>query len=238
MKIDDYLLDHADVDWPTVLGSWHWLLPETLTVWLVNRFGDIFAALDDSTIHMIDVGGGTFERVADSRGHFCDLLDADDNASDWLMIPLIDDLVAAGKSLRKGYCYGYLQNPVLGGDYTVDNTIVIPIPEHYGLNAEIHQQSKTYRMARRSRSNSLTTNSASFAAQHGVYAEALRAHLLSLSTRACLGTILVVQASLAGRCRKNLPLCERDKCAATPCTARINATSHVSHVARRSNSRP
>ena len=142
VKIDDYLLDHTDVDWPTVLAPWHWLLPDSLTVWLVNRFGDVFAASDDNSIHMLDVGGGTFERVADSRDHFCDLLDADDNASAWLMIPLIDDLVAADKSLRTGYCYGYLRNPVLGGDYTVDNAIVTPIPEHYGLNAEIHQQIK------------------------------------------------------------------------------------------------
>ncbi|MDH3582869.1 MAG: DUF1851 domain-containing protein [Phycisphaerae bacterium] len=142
MKIDNYLLDHADVDWPIVLAPWHWLLPEKLTVWLVNRFGDVFAALDDNSIHMLDVGGGTFERVSDSRDHFRDLMDIDDNSSDWFMIPLIDDLVAAGKTLRPGYCYGYLRNPVLGGEYSVDNTVVIPVTEHYGLNAEIHEQIK------------------------------------------------------------------------------------------------
>ena len=91
---------------------------------------------------MLDVGGGTFERVADSRDDFCNQLDADDNANQWLMIPLIDKLIAAEKRLRTGYCYGYLQPPVLGGDYTVDNTIVIPIVEHYGLNASIHAQIK------------------------------------------------------------------------------------------------
>jgi len=69
-------------------------------------------------------------------------MDIDDNSSDWFMIPLIDDLVAAGKTLRPGYCYGYLRNPVLGGEYSVDNTVVIPVTEHYGLNAEIHEQIK------------------------------------------------------------------------------------------------
>jgi hypothetical protein len=140
MKIDDYLLDPTDVDWTTVLTPWHWLLPETLTVWLVNCFGDVFAELDDNSIHIFDVGGGTFERVADSRDHFCDLLDADGNASEWLMIPLVDDLVAADKTLRTGYCYSYLQNPLLGGDYTVENTILLPLIEHYRLNAAIQQQ--------------------------------------------------------------------------------------------------
>lgn len=142
MKLDDYLLDHADVDWPTLLSPWHWLLPDTVTVWMVNRFGDVFAALGDNTIHMLDVGGGTFERVADSRDHFAELLDTDDNANDWLMIPLINDLVSNGKLLRPGYCYGYLRNPVLGGDYTLENTVVIPIAEHFGLNAEFHQHIK------------------------------------------------------------------------------------------------
>ena len=142
MEISDYLLDVTDVDWSTTLRPWLFLVPEKMTVWLVNRFGDIFAALDDGSIHMLDVGGGTFERVADSRDDFCTLLDMDDNANQWLMIPLIDKLFAAGTRLTNGYCYGYLQSPLLGGDYTVENTIVIPITEHYGLSASIHTQIK------------------------------------------------------------------------------------------------
>ena len=142
MNIDDYLLDHSDVDWGSVLEPWDWLLPPEFTVWLVNRFGDLFVVLDDDSVHMLDVGGGTFEQVASSRDSFCDLLAIDDNANQWLMIPLIDKLVASGKILGPGSCYGYLQSPVLGGDYTIENTIVIPIHEQYGLNATIHEQIK------------------------------------------------------------------------------------------------
>lgn len=142
MTIDSYVLDHADVDWPTVLAPWDWLLPDAFTVWFVNRFGDVFATIDDGSILMLDVGGGTLERVADSRDEFCDQVEIPENASDWFMIPLIDALVAAGKTLKPGYCYGYGQNPVLGGDYTVANTTVIPIHEHFGLNADIHKQIK------------------------------------------------------------------------------------------------
>ena len=113
-----------------------------MTIWFVNRFGDIFAALDDGSIHMLDVGGGTFKPIANSRDDFSIMLNEDSYANQWLMIPLIDSLVDAGKQLRHGYCYGYLQSPVLGGDYTVENTTVIPISEHYGLNASIHTQIK------------------------------------------------------------------------------------------------
>jgi len=142
MSLDDYLLDQSGVDWPSVLAPWHWLLPAELTVWLANRFGDLCTVLADGTVHMLDVGDGTFEQVAVSRESFCDLLDRSENANPWLMIPLIDKLVAAEKCLRPGYCYGYLQSPVLGGDYTVQNTVVIPIHEHYSLNAELHEQIK------------------------------------------------------------------------------------------------
>jgi hypothetical protein len=140
LDINDYLLDVTEVDWSSALRPWRFLVPAEMTIWLVNRFGDIFAALDDGSIHMLDVGAGTFDRVSVSRDEFCNLLDMDDNANQWLMIPLIQKLVAADKRLRPGYCYGYLQPPVLGGDYTVDNTIVIPIAEHYGLNASIQTQ--------------------------------------------------------------------------------------------------
>ncbi len=142
MNVYDYLLEHSEVDWAAVLAPWRFLLPSNLTVWLVNRFGDLFIVLDDHSVRMLDVGGGTLERVADSRDHFYDLLDLDDNANQWLMIPLVDKLVGAGKCLKPGYCYGYLISPVLGGDYTVANTTVIPIHEHYGLNASLHEQIK------------------------------------------------------------------------------------------------
>ena len=142
LDINDYLLDVSDFDWSPALTPWRFIVPAELTIWLVNRFGDIFAALDDHSIHMLDVGCGTFDMVADSRDDFCRQLDAGDNANQWLMIPLIDKLVAAERRLRSGCCYGYRKPPVLGGDYTVDNTVVIPIAEHYGLNASIHKQIK------------------------------------------------------------------------------------------------
>lgn len=142
MNVRDYLIDHSGVDWPRVLSPWHWLLPETLTVWLMNRFGDLVLVFDNGTVHFFDVGGGTVEQIAASREESYGLIEYDDNANHWLMIPLIDRLVAAGKTLKPGYCYGYGLSPVLGGDYTVENTIILPIEEHYAVNASIHEQIK------------------------------------------------------------------------------------------------
>lgn len=142
MKLDDYIIDYRGIDWASVLRDWSWLLPTTFTVWIMNRFGDLFVVLDDGTVHMFDVGDGTLKQVAESRDDFANKLDEDDNAYRWLMIPLIDRLVANGVILREGQCYSYKQLPVLGGDYTVENTFVLPISEHYSVNASIHSQIK------------------------------------------------------------------------------------------------
>jgi hypothetical protein len=59
------------------------------------------------------------------------------------MIPLVDKVVAAGLRLGPGLCYGYKLSPVLGGAYSVENTAVLPISEHYAFNADLHEQLRT-----------------------------------------------------------------------------------------------
>jgi hypothetical protein len=142
MSIHDYLIDHRGLDWPSLFAEWTWLVPKQFTVWLMNRFGDLFLVFDDGSVHMLDVGGGSLEQVANTRDDFQAKVDEDENANVWFMIPLVDQLLAAGMTLKKGECYSYKQPPVLGGDYTVENTCVLPIAEHYGAYGSIQNQIK------------------------------------------------------------------------------------------------
>ena len=142
MNLHDYIIDHAAVDWRHVLSSWAWLLPRELTVWMVNRFGDLFVVQDDGAVYLLDSGAGTLERIADSRDHFCRLLDEGDNAKNWLMIPLVDRLVAAGRPLSKGQCYSYALLPVLGGGYTPENTKAVDLATHFKVLGPIHEKLK------------------------------------------------------------------------------------------------
>ncbi len=142
MTIHDYLVDHSDFDWSRLLSPWARLLPPEFVVWLMNRFGDLFLVFPDGTVHMLDVGAGTVEKVADSREDFRARIDEGDNANQWLMIPLIDRLAETGVRLRPGHCYGYKVPPVLGGAYTVENTAVLPVAEHYSFHADLHEQLK------------------------------------------------------------------------------------------------
>jgi len=142
VSIHDYLIDHSRFDWPSLLADWAWLLPRELTAWLVNRFGDLFAVLGDGSVWRLNIEGGTFERLAESRQEFGELLGQENNANDWLMIPLVDDCVAAGLALEPERCYSFKIPPVLGADYVVENVGVVPIHELYGAYASIHQQIK------------------------------------------------------------------------------------------------
>ena len=80
--------------------------------------------------------------MADNRDHFSELLDVDNNANVWLMIPLIDECVAAGMTLAAHQCYGFKIPPVLGGKYQIDNVEPTDLAVHYGLLADIYRQTK------------------------------------------------------------------------------------------------
>jgi len=139
MDLKDYLIDQAGKDWSRLLAGCD-ALPPSFTLWLVNRFGDLFIALEDGSIHMLDVGVGTLKRLAESRDHFCDLLDEDDNANNWLMIPLVDQCVASGMHLAPDQCYNLKMPPLLGGKYSLDNIAPIDLAELYAFRADIFRQ--------------------------------------------------------------------------------------------------
>jgi hypothetical protein len=143
MWVQDYLIDHQGFDWPVILADWAWLLPrDEFVIWLMNRYGDLFLVYDDGAVHMLDVGNGSLEKLAASRDAFRDRIAEGDNANDWLMIPLVDSLVKAGKVLEEGRCYSFIIPPALGGEYTVGNTATLNVAEHYGVYASIHHQIK------------------------------------------------------------------------------------------------
>jgi hypothetical protein len=140
MSVHDYLIDHNDLDWAQLLSNWEWLLPAEFSVWLMNRYGDLFLILPVGSVQMLDIGAGSLTKMAESRDEFCRKIDEHDNADDWLMIPLVDRLVEADVLLQPGQCYSLLIPPVLGGDYTIENTVALPIPEHFGVYGSYHEQ--------------------------------------------------------------------------------------------------
>jgi hypothetical protein len=140
IAVADYLIEQSGIDWSKALATWSWLLPPRFTLWLVNRFADLFLVLPDGTVHMLDVGVGTLTRLADSRDDFAAKIDEDDNADLWFMIPLVDQMVAAGVVLQPAQCYGFKKPPVLGGDYRVENAGPLLLWDYLASYGSIHEQ--------------------------------------------------------------------------------------------------
>ena len=116
------------------------MLPPEFRVWLLTRTGDLFMTVSDGSICLLDVGAGKLKQVAKSRDEFCTKIDEPGVAEDWLMIPIVDQLVASGVVLGSGQCYSFRQLPVLGGTYTAENRMAFPIREHFGGWGSVQRQ--------------------------------------------------------------------------------------------------
>jgi len=138
--ITDYFLDSEGIDWNRSLATWRWLLPAKFTVWLANPFAELFLVVPDGSVHMLEVNGGILRKVAESRDDFCTKIDDGNNANEWLMIPLVDRMIAAGFTLQPGQCYGFKISPVLGGEYDVENCAPIQVWDYLGANGAFHEK--------------------------------------------------------------------------------------------------
>ena len=142
MDTNDYLIDHSGFDWKTLLGSWEWLLEDEMEVapWLVSRFGDLFFVDELGIVNWLNISDGELSEVASSEAEFLELLDAEDNASDWFLMGMVDELSEAGKALLPGQCYGFKSLPVLGGDFESNNVDVLQISDYWAFCGHIHAQ--------------------------------------------------------------------------------------------------
>ena len=145
MNLSDYLLDQQDQEWAGILADWAWLLPSDLTVWMVNRFGDIIFVPDDGTVHFLDIGAGFVRQLPGSREEVFTQAVAGGHAGNSLVVSLTDNCVASGLTLGPGQCYTFKVAPVFGGKYGPDNVEVGDLAVTYRLLAQIHRQIKGLR---------------------------------------------------------------------------------------------
>jgi hypothetical protein len=144
MNINDYLISQPGKDWARLLKYWTPPLPTRFTLWLVNRLGDVFVILESNAVLRLDVGTGSCDEIARNREHFAQLVDAGDNADQWLRIRLVDACRRAGMNLGPYECYGFKIPPTLGGQYEVSNLTPTNLAVHYSYQAYICKQTDVY----------------------------------------------------------------------------------------------
>ncbi|HOF09217.1 MAG TPA: DUF1851 domain-containing protein [Opitutaceae bacterium] len=139
--VRDYLIDQTGLDFQRMFENWSWRLSGSFTVWLITRFGDLFITQDDGGVWWLRLDDGSYTRVAASKEEFLSQID-DGAANDRLMIPLVDRLVAAGKALKEKECYAFVQLPILGGDYVVENVVVRDLAFQYAALGPVFEKIK------------------------------------------------------------------------------------------------
>ncbi|MBN8733567.1 MAG: DUF1851 domain-containing protein [Acidobacteria bacterium] len=142
LNFHDYIIDSDGTNWADLLAGWMDLLPPSVTVWFVNRFGDVFLVMEDGSVHLLDVGYGRIERLADSRDDLANQIDVGDNAEGWLLVPLAAQCLAAELIHSPDQCFGFKVSPILGGEYAVDNIVPTDLSVHYSFLADIYAQTK------------------------------------------------------------------------------------------------
>lgn len=140
-SVRDYLIDQTGLDFQRMFEHWGWCLSGSFTVWLITRFGDLFITRDDGSIWWLRLDDGSYKQIAVSKEEFLSQID-DGTANDRLMIPLVDRLVAAGKVIKEKECYAFVQLPILGGDYVVENVVVRDLAFQFAALGPIFEKLK------------------------------------------------------------------------------------------------
>lgn len=117
--------------------SWSWLLREPFVPVLFSSLGDVFFRFESSeAVFWLNAGTGEIHRVAESVGHFRELLDTD-IADEWFMPGLVAQLHGAGKVPIAGHCYTYVTLPVFAeGKYEVANLNPVPASDHFAWTGQ------------------------------------------------------------------------------------------------------
>lgn len=120
---------------------WSWLVADTFQPFMASASGDVFLEAPDLSIHWLDTGQGKIELIANCQEEFLSKLRSD-NGVEWLLSPVIDELLAAGVSLEPDQCFAYKVLPILGGTYTPNNMVPMKASEWYGFSGHVHRQIK------------------------------------------------------------------------------------------------
>ncbi|GAA4437308.1 hypothetical protein GCM10023091_16320 [Ravibacter arvi] len=126
-----------------LMMEWTWLIGEDKRLVLVSVIGDVFVTDKHEKIFWLDTGVGKLEQVAESRHDFFEKLEDHDQVGDWLMMDLVDELLASGKLLGVGQVYSYIMSPIIGGEYAVHNFIPLDLEAHLDFTGQFHRQIST-----------------------------------------------------------------------------------------------
>jgi hypothetical protein len=137
MANSDFLTDGVTA---ADISGWAELLPERPRLVGASLFADFFVMDGDGAIHMLEVSAACIRKIARSEDEFRER--CIDDPEGWLLRPLVNRCVSAGKVLTPAQCYAFTRLPLFGGKYEVDNVWICSWSEWIGYTASVYSQTK------------------------------------------------------------------------------------------------
>ena len=138
----DLSIDFSHIDINRLMDSWYWLIGKDKTPILMTSIGDLFFSDEEGKFYWLDVGGGTFEKVAESISEFNKKLRDNHQIDEWFLLGLVERIKASGLKFKEGELFSYKKLPILGGEYEPHNFESKNIEVHFDLSGQIHKQIK------------------------------------------------------------------------------------------------
>lgn len=141
LTLDDLTVSISHLDRASLLRDWLWLIGPTKLPLLVTALGNVFL-LDtaEGSVHVLDVGPATLQRVAGSRDEFRQLLRNKEFVVEHFVPVIVVRMRESGRLLAAGQLYGFKTLPPLGGEYSADNLQPTDIETHFSLLGQTHER--------------------------------------------------------------------------------------------------
>lgn len=121
LTINQLTKNISSQDIEDILSCWTWKTAEMKSVAAISVLGDLFLVGKDDAVYWLQTDGGELTKAADSLKQFEQFLGEEEKVDNWFLPSLVEQLIAAGKTLKENEVYSFKKMPVIGGEYSVDN---------------------------------------------------------------------------------------------------------------------
>jgi hypothetical protein len=142
LTIKDLTKDITQVDIADIASSWQWKLADMVSVVAISCLGDFFLQGQDGAVYWLQTDYGNLTKVANSLSEYQQLLLNEEQADNWFLPQLVEQLRTAGKFLKANEVYSFKVLPALGGEYSVDNFEPTDMSVHFAFTGQICEQIK------------------------------------------------------------------------------------------------
>ena len=132
ITMTDLMVDASHLDGDQLLLDWQWLTGTGKVPILITALGDAFLQdAGDGAVHLLAVGEGTLEQVADSVQAFEQKMQDREFVLGAFVPGIVARLHESVRPLQQGEVYSYKVAPRLGGEYSIGNLVPTKMEEHF-----------------------------------------------------------------------------------------------------------